>query len=188
MQARFEPTDLVRTTTELAGVFRAAIEKAGLEMIVRCDPLPAPVHVDRDMWEKIVLNLLSNAFKFTFDGEIEVRLRDTGEGVALSVRDTGVGIAPEDRSRIFERFHRVKVARARTHEGSGIGLALVQELVQMHGGRLDVESQLGAGTTFAIALRYGAAHLPEHHVHRRRPEERDASRAEAFASEAMRWL
>jgi len=188
VQARFEPTDLARATTELAGVFRAAIEKAGLVLIVRCDPLPSLVHVDRDMWEKIVLNLLSNAFKFTFSGEIEVRLRDTGDGVELAVRDTGVGIAPEDRARVFDRFHRIEGVRARTHEGSGIGLALVRELVQMNGGRISVESELGAGTTFTIALRYGASHLPKHHVHRRRPEGRDGSRAEAFASEAMRWL
>jgi signal transduction histidine kinase len=188
MQARYQPTDLTRVTTELVGVFRSAIEKAGLELIVRCDRLSGPVYVDRDMWEKVVLNLLSNALKFTFDGEIEVRLRDTGQGVELTVRDTGVGITPADQSRIFDRFHRVEGVRARTHEGSGIGLALVQELVQMHGGQLEVDSRLGVGTSFTIALRYGASHLPEHHVDSIGAEARDASRAEAFVTEAMRWL
>ncbi len=86
------------------------------------------------MWEKIVLNLLSNAFKFTFEGGIAVELVDRGAAVELVVRDTGIGIAPAELDRVFDRFHRVENARARTHEGSGIGLALVQELVRLHGG------------------------------------------------------
>ena len=72
------------------------MEKAGLRLVVDCPPLPEPVYVDREMWEKIVLNLLSNAFKFTFDGEIEVRLAPAGDAVALTVRDTGTGIPAEE--------------------------------------------------------------------------------------------
>ena len=119
-------------------------------MIVDCPPLPEPVYVDRDMWEKIVLNLLSNAFKFTFDGQIRVALEWHGDRVELRVSDTGVGIAESDLPRMFERFHRVKHARARTHEGTGIGLALVQELARLHGGTVSVDERRG----------------PRHDVHR----------------------
>ena len=95
VQAVYEPTDLASTTTELASVFRSAIEKAGLKLTVDCPPLSESAYVDRDMWEKIVLNLISNAFKFTFEGEIEVRLQGFAGHVELTVRDTGTGI-PRD--------------------------------------------------------------------------------------------
>ncbi|MDC4224970.1 MAG: ATP-binding protein [Candidatus Manganitrophus sp.] len=123
-------------TAELASVFRSAVEKAGMRLSVDCPPAPAPVYVDREMWEKIVLNLLSNAFKFTFEGEIAVALPWTEDRVELIVRDTGIGIPQAALPHLFERFYRVKGARARTHEGSGIGLALVQELVRLHGGTI----------------------------------------------------
>ena len=96
IDATYEPTDLAKVTTDLASVFRSAVERAGLTLVVRCDPLPEPVYVDREMWEKIVLNLLSNAFKFTFDGRIEVDLRSRGDRVELRVADTGVGIPEAD--------------------------------------------------------------------------------------------
>ena len=84
-----------------------------MRLIVDCPPLSEPVYVDREMWEKIVLNLLSNAFKFTFDGEIEVSLRQVDAVVQLTVSDTGTGIPAEEIPRLFERFHRVKDARGR---------------------------------------------------------------------------
>ncbi|MDI5941415.1 ATP-binding protein, partial [Micromonospora sp. DH15] len=124
----------------LASTFRSATERAGLRLVVDCPPLPAPVHVDRDMWEKIVLNLVANAVKFTFDGEVRVRVRAVDGAAQLEVADTGVGIAPEELPHVFERFHRVPGVRSRTHEGTGIGLALVRELVEMHGGRAEASS------------------------------------------------
>jgi signal transduction histidine kinase len=140
VQAVYEPTDLASATAELASVFRSAIEKAGLRLVVDCMPLSEAAYVDREMWEKIVLNLLPNAFKFTFAGEIEVKLRQTGDHFTLAVRDTGTGIPAHELPKLFERFHRVAGAHGRTHEGSGIGLALVQELVKLHGGTVSVES------------------------------------------------
>ena len=134
IDASFEPVDLAGVTAELASVFRSAIEKAGLRLVVDCPALPEPVYIDRDMWEKIVLNLLSNALKFTFEGEIRVALRWRGTHAELQVADTGVGIPAADLPRMFQRFHRVKHAQARTHEGTGIGLALVHELARLHGG------------------------------------------------------
>jgi signal transduction histidine kinase len=119
---------------------------------VDCPALAEPVAVDPAMWEQIVLNLLSNAFKYTFEGEICVALRHRDHGVELTVADTGTGIPAAELPRIFERFHRVEDARGRSHEGSGIGLALVNELVKLHGGRIDVSSEVGRGTTFRVTI------------------------------------
>jgi PAS domain S-box-containing protein len=151
-QAHFEPTDLATYTVELTSLFQSAIEQAGLRLIVDCPSLPQSVSVDRDMWEKIVLNLLSNAFKFTLEGEITVSLHSVGNQVELIVRDTGTGIPEADLPRLFERFHRVEGAQGRTFEGTGIGLSLVQELVHLHNGTIAVESSLGQGSTFRVQL------------------------------------
>ncbi|HJT15972.1 MAG TPA: histidine kinase dimerization/phospho-acceptor domain-containing protein, partial [Thermoanaerobaculia bacterium] len=159
-EASYEPTDLATLTTELASVFQSAIESAGLRLVVRCDPISEPVYVDREMWEKIVLNLISNALKFTFEGAIEVTLKQTGREVELRVRDTGVGIPADELPNMFKRFHRIRGTRARTHEGTGIGLALVQELARMHGGRVSVESRESEGTTFSVTIPLGMEHLP----------------------------
>jgi signal transduction histidine kinase len=186
--AVYTPTDLSRLTAELASNFRSACERAGLNLLVDCQPLSFPVHVDRDMWEKIVLNLLSNAFKFTLDGEIEVRLRESGGFAELSVRDTGVGIPANEIPRLFERFHRIEGQRSRTHEGSGIGLALVLELVKLHGGTMEVESAVDCGTTFKVRLPFGSAHLPADRDESRECLVPTSLRADAFVQEVLRWL
>jgi PAS domain S-box-containing protein len=188
IQAVYEPTSLDAYTAELASVFRSAIEKAGLRLLVECEPLPDPVYVDREMWEKIVLNLLSNAFKFTFEGEISVSLRRVGEKVELAVRDTGTGIPSHEMPCLFERFHRVKGARGRSLEGSGIGLALVQELVKLHGGAVRVESDLDRGSTFTVAIPLGVAHLPADRIESARPLTSTALHGEVYVEEALRWL
>src|SRR6185369_2842449 len=154
---------------ELASVFRSAIEKAGLRLVLDCAPFAEPVFVDRDMWEKIVLNLVSNAFKFTFDGEIRVSTRLAGGQALLTVADTGTGIPEADLPYVFDRFHRVEHATGRTHEGSGIGLSLVQELARLHGGTATVESDLGRGTAFTVSIPLGQAHLQPEHVRRAAP-------------------
>ena len=189
VRASFQPTDLAAFTAELASVFRAAVERAGLRLLVDCRRLREPVFVDRDMWEKVVLNLLSNAFKFTFEGEIEVSLRQTGASqVELRVRDTGTGIPAAEMARLFERFHRVEKAQGRTHEGSGIGLALVQELVKLHGGMVTAESRIGEGTTFIVTLPLGSAHLPADQIVAERALVSTATGAAPFVEEALRWL
>ncbi|SBT53315.1 SpoIIE family protein phosphatase [Micromonospora auratinigra] len=164
LAARYQPTDLADYTARLASTFRSATERAGLRLVVECPPLPAPVYVDRDMWEKIVLNLISNAVKFTFEGEIRVRIGAGERGAVLEVSDTGVGIAPEELPQVFERFHRVAGARSRTHEGTGIGLALVRELVEMHGGTVRAGSVVERGTTFTVTVPFGYGHLPADRV------------------------
>ncbi|MGW5715408.1 SpoIIE family protein phosphatase [Amycolatopsis sp. NPDC003865] len=189
MQARFEPVDLSAFTAELASVFRAAVERAGLRFEVGCPPLGRPVHVDRGMWEKVVLNLLSNAVKYTFDGEIGVRTALDGEHAEVVVSDTGIGIDADELPRLFERFHRIPSSRSRSNEGSGIGLALVRELVGMHGGTVAVESTPGEGTTFRIRLPLGTRHLPAEHV-ASEPSAGGlaADTVEPYVQEALRWL
>ena len=189
VQATYEPTDLASYTTELAGVFRSLIEQAGLRFTMACSPLPEPVYVDRAMWEKIVLNLLSNAFKFTFEGEIAVRLRaDTDGTVVLEVRDTGVGIPADELARVFERYHRIQGQSSRTYEGTGIGLALVQELVHQHGGSITATSAENRGTTFIVRIPPGRAHLPVDHIGRTDADAAVALDAQAYVEEAARWL
>ncbi|WP_410630870.1 SpoIIE family protein phosphatase [Amycolatopsis sp. cmx-4-83] len=189
MQARFEPVDLAAFTAELASVFRAAAERAGLVFEVDCPPLGELVHVDRGMWEKVVYNLLSNAIKFTFDGSIRVTAALDGEHAVVAVSDTGTGIDATELPRLFERFHRIPSARARSNEGSGIGLALVRELVGMHGGTVAVESAPDAGTTFRIRLPLGVRHLPAEQVFAASPVGGIATEtAEPYVQEALRWL
>ncbi|SDC87124.1 SpoIIE family protein phosphatase [Nocardioides lianchengensis] len=151
-------TDLGQATGELAAMFQSAAERAGLRLEIDVRP-GTEAYVDRDHWAKIVLNLLSNALKFTFEGEVSVRLGVDGDCAVLSVRDTGSGIPESEVPHLFERFHRVAGARSRTHEGSGIGLALVAELVALHGGTVGVASRLGEGTTLTVAVPLGRDHL-----------------------------
>ena len=188
VQAFFEPVDLSSLTGEIAGIFRSTIEKAGLRYTVYCEPLDELVYIDREMWEKIVLNFLSNAFKFTFEGEVELTLKQAGCFVVLAVRDTGVGIAREDCARVFERFHRIENTRARTYEGTGIGLALVHELVKLHGGTVNVDSTPGLGSTFTVTIPLGMAHLPVDHLQARPNTAKAALGMQAYIDEARRWL
>ena len=188
IQASYEPIDLALLTVELASVFRSAIERAGMRLVIDCPPLPEQVYVDRDMWEKIVLNLLSNAFKFTFEGEIEVSLRLINSLAEMTVRDTGTGIPADEIPRLFERFHRARGARGRSYEGSGIGLALVQELVKLHGGSVRVESEVDRGTSFIVTIPFGKNHLPADRIGGPRPVASTEVRGKAYVQEALRWL
>ena len=187
-QARFTPTDLAKFTAELVSNFSTACDKAGLRLHVDCPPLSEPVYVDRPMWENIVLNLVSNAFKFTFEGEIEVSLRESARGAELRVRDTGVGIPAAELPRLFERFHRVEGARSRTHEGSGIGLALVQELARMHGGEIRVDSEPGRGSLFSVTLLFGSAHLDAQRITETPDAAGSGASVTAIVEEALGWL
>jgi PAS domain S-box-containing protein len=188
LRARFEPVDLAAVTAELASVFRSAVDRAGLGFEVDCPTLPEPVHLDRDMWEKVVLNLLSNALKFTFDGSIGVRLRAEDGQAVLRVSDTGIGVPADELPRLFERFHRIENARARSNEGSGIGLALVKELVGLHGGTITADSAEGEGTVFTIRLPMGSARPPAGPAARAAEPFPASTAADPYLQEALRWL
>ena len=187
LRPRFAPTDLATVTAELAAMFDSAIARAGLRFVVDCPPLGEPVWVDRDLWEKIVPNLVSNAFKFTMAGTVSVTLHAKPTAVVLEVADTGTGIPADELPRVFERFHRVAGAVGRTHEGTGIGLALVRELVEIHGGQVTVTSTVGVGTTFRVTIPKGRAHLPPEAVTETPVEHASRRETVAHATEAARW-
>lgn len=188
VEAAYEATDLAAYTAELASSFRSATDRAGLELVVDTPPLGEPVYVDRGMWEKIVLNLVSNAFKHTFEGRIAVSVRAVDGHIDLIVNDTGVGIPAHQIPRLFERFHRVPNARSRTHEGTGIGLALVQELVRLHGGRIAVTSEEDVGTAVTVRLPLGTNHLPRERLGAMRTPQSTTVGASAHVEEALRWF
>jgi signal transduction histidine kinase len=187
MQARYEPTDLAALTRDLASSFRSAVERGGLALNVECPPLPEPIYVDREMWEKIVLNLLSNAFKHTFQGGISVSLAWCLDRVELTVADTGAGIPAIDLPQLFNRFYRVKGAVSRTHEGTGIGLSLIRELLQLHDGSIRVESDYGLGSRFVVVLKSGRSHLPAEKIIEADVTATALSTA-AHVQEALHWL
>jgi signal transduction histidine kinase len=184
----FAPVDLSTLTAGLAGAFQSLFDDAGLGLVVECPPLPEAVYVDATQWEKVVMNLVSNAFKFTFEGEIAIGLGWHGDHVELSVRDTGTGIPRSELPKIFERFHRVEGARGRSFEGTGIGLSLVHELVRLHGGNVRVSSEVGQGTTFVVALPTGSAHLPQDRIVATTPFGRSDAALVAQVLEAKQWL
>jgi PAS domain S-box-containing protein len=188
IQAVYQPVDLAGLTIELASTFRSAVERAGMRLIVDCKSIGEPVFIDRDMWEKIVLNLLSNAFKFTLEGEIEVALKRVARTAQLTVRDTGTGISADQLPHIFERFHRVEGTRARTHEGTGIGLALVQELVKLHDGTTAARSVYGIGTTLTVTIPLGCAHLPADRVSGSTAPAAPSVASRYYAEEANHWV
>ncbi|HST80338.1 MAG TPA: ATP-binding protein [Kineosporiaceae bacterium] len=186
--AHYQLTDLGGLTSELAATFRSACERAGLRLTVDCPKLTEAVYVDHEMWEGIVLNLLSNALKYTTGGGIHVSIGVRGEAVELAVRDTGIGIPEAELPRVFERFYRVAGAQGRSHEGSGIGLAFVQQLVDQHGGSVRVQSQVGQGTTFTVSIPLGAEHLPAGQIEDVGPAVVDRPRAGySLIAEATRW-
>ncbi|WP_460994715.1 ATP-binding response regulator [Spirosoma harenae] len=188
VQARYQPTDLVSLTTDLASSFRSLIERAGLAFTVTCQALSTAVFVDTEMWEKIVLNLLSNAFKYTLNGSIQVDLQADEKDAVLRVSDTGIGIPERELPHMFERFHRVENAGGRTYEGSGIGLSLVAELVRLHGGTITVSSVEGKGSTFEVRIPLGKAHLPANQLGEG-TNEREVSRlTDSFLKEARTML
>lgn len=188
VKAVYEPTNLGSLTVEIASMFHSAMERAGLKFTVRCEELGETVYVDREMWEKIVLNLLSNAFKYTFEGEVALVLRSTGGAVEMIVRDTGIGIPEDQLPRVFERFHRVESTRARTHEGTGIGLALVHELVRLHGGTVTVESREDHGSTFVVTIPKGTVHLPSGQIQTQPTTQSAVLKGHFYAEEAFHWL
>ncbi|MDB5526460.1 MAG: two-component system sensor histidine kinase/response regulator [Rhizobium sp.] len=190
MQMRFEATDISSFTADLASTFRSAMEKAQLIFEVRTPSLSKFTYVDRDSWEKIILNLMSNAFKFTFDGSISVEVSESPDGNAaeITITDTGSGIPEVELPRLFERFHRIEGSKGRTIEGSGIGLALVQELVRLHGGTISVSSAVGRGSSFTICIPFGTAHLAGQTVIENAGQASGSARQQSFAEEALKWL
>ncbi|AWB91095.1 SpoIIE family protein phosphatase [Aeromicrobium chenweiae] len=186
--SHFESVDLARLTEPLVTMFDSAATQAGLELTYRGEEMSVDSYVDVEHWSKIVLNLLSNAFKFTFSGGITVTLREEDGHAVLTVADTGGGIAEQELAHLFQRFHRVRGAASRTHEGSGVGLALVSELARLHGGDVGVSSTEGLGTTMTVRIPLGRAHLPAEAIVESSSAEAAVPRRADVVSDAWRWL
>ncbi|MEH2316778.1 response regulator [Nostoc sp.] len=164
MQPNFHPCDLVEFVSQIVESFRPYCEKKGLHLTTQLDECPT-VYLDMEKFDKVVYNLLSNAMKFTPEGgTIALRLKSEGDRCILQVQDTGIGIVKEQIPYLFERFRQAEGSANRSYEGSGLGLALVKELVELHGGQVTVESVYGEGTTFCLWLVTGNAHLPTQQV------------------------
>jgi PAS domain S-box-containing protein len=175
--------DVAAVTDGIAANFRPAIERMGLEFVVERGDLGREAHVDVDMYERIVLNLLSNALKFTPQGRIGLTLTGDVAGYEVSVSDTGIGIPEKDRDHVFDRFRQLAGSdERRSREGAGIGLSIVRQLVGLLGGTITLDSGEGRGSTFTVRLPWGE------------PSTRSASRpsitprpVESFITEAVAW-
>jgi signal transduction histidine kinase/DNA-binding response OmpR family regulator len=157
LAAELEATDLAALTREIAASFAPAVQAAGVELTLGVQDIGRPAFVDREMWQRIVLNLLSNALKHTLQGEIRLSLAADGELAELKVSDTGVGIPGAEIPNLFQRFHSIRIPGSRSYEGTGIGLVLVKELAALHGGEVDASSELGKGSTFTVRIPLGHA-------------------------------
>jgi signal transduction histidine kinase len=188
LEGQFRRVDIGTLTLDLASTFRSTIEKAGMKLLVNVEPIKGEVFVDIDLWERIILNLISNAFKYSHDGSISVDVREVDDRVMVSVTDTGVGIAEDQLDKIFDRFHRVENSSGRSLEGTGIGLAVVRELVKLHQGTIDVTSRVGVGSTFTVAIPMGDQHLPPDRVVRTPASAGRTRQSDAFVMEAMKWV
>jgi PAS domain S-box-containing protein len=188
VEGKFSRVDIVSLTQDLSGTFRSAIEKAGMQLHFNANDITGDVYVDKEMWEKIVLNLISNAFKYSRQGVIEISVMHSGYHVQLVVSDTGVGIPADQLDKIFERFHRVETSQGRSQEGTGIGLAMVKELVKLHHGTIDVSSKPGEGSTFTVTIPMGRQHLPDDKIVESSAVNVDPTYSLATIQEALKWI
>lgn len=176
MQPSFHPCDLAEFVSQIVESFRPYCEKKKLHLVTQLYEC-SPVYLDMEKFDKVVYNLLSNAMKFTPEGgTISVRLKSERDRCILQVQDTGIGIVKEQIPHLFERFRQAEGSANRSYEGSGLGLALVKELVELHGGQVTLESVYGQGTTFSLWLLTGNAHLPAQQI-LETPTELNTSRA-----------
>lgn len=160
MQPSFRPTDLVGFCRSTVDSFRPYCDKKGIHLITQLEECP-PLYLDIERFDKVLYNLLSNAMKFTpSGGSITITMTNANSHCLLQVKDTGIGIRTEQIPYLFERFRQAEGSASRSYEGTGLGLALVKELVEMHGGKISLESVYGEGSVFTVWLVKGSTHLP----------------------------
>jgi signal transduction histidine kinase len=159
MEFRHERVDVGDVVERATAATAALFETTGLELRREVAPGLPIVDGDPHLLVQVVINLLSNAVKFTPSGSVTVRAfaADDGAAVVVSVADTGTGIAAEDRDRVFEQFTQAGDTLSEAPRGTGLGLAICRQIVEHHGGRIWLESELGAGSTFSFSLPTGAA-------------------------------
>ncbi len=146
------PFDLRQSIEKIVGLVRPLAEKKGLQILLDIDPQVGEWLGDKRRTEQVLMNLLGNAIKFTERGQVEVRCALRPSHVTLSVRDTGIGISPEARKELFRPFHQLDSGLTRKHEGSGLGLSISKRLVDLMGGSITLESEVGVGSTFSFTL------------------------------------
>jgi len=163
-------TDIVQLTRNITAAFESHAQQRNIRLLFETDLKKQDIFLDTDKYEKIINNLLSNAFKFSEDGttiKLSVVKEDASDpgytegSCIIKIGDQGMGIAPENLSRVFDRFYQVDSGASRGHEGSGIGLALAKELVELHHGTITVDSERDKGTVFTIQIPLGKEHLAE---------------------------
>jgi two-component system phosphate regulon sensor histidine kinase PhoR len=152
---RKEKFDLGKLIGDVGKIFEPRIQQKKLDMIINIEPELPSLYADPFMLEQVVINLLDNAVKYTESGRITIDLKQEDGQLVLSIQDSGIGIPKKDVSRIFERFYAVDKSRSRSLGGTGLGLSIVKHIVQLHGGRIDIESSPGIGTRFVITLPLG---------------------------------
>jgi len=149
----FAPLDAGELAESLVDQLEPVAQARGIALACERDGGPAVVRADGEWLRRLLINLLDNALKFTHEGgRVRVRVAPLGDVVTIAVHDTGVGIAPADRPHVFERFFRADPSRSSSTEGTGLGLSLVQWIVERHGGSIGLESEVGSGTTFTVTL------------------------------------
>jgi PAS domain S-box-containing protein len=188
IEGKFRQVDIGTLTKELASTFRSAVERAGMSLNITSEPVTEAVYVDPDMWERIILNLISNAFKYSKQGKIAIHVRQHAAAIEVSVSDTGIGIAADQIDKIFSRFHRVDNAGGRSQEGTGIGLAMVKELVKLHHGTIAVTSTPGEGSTFTVSIPAGKKHLNSQQIESSVGQADSFRHSATFVEEALKWL
>jgi signal transduction histidine kinase len=147
------PEDLRACVESAVEQAEATAARRGIDLVVELPPSPLRIRHDPQRVGQVVANLIGNALKFTpRGGRVAVQIRSTADGAEIEVTDTGVGIDPTEMPRIFERFYRGSRANEARGSGSGLGLAIVKSIVDMHAGRVTVESAVGQGTTFTVSL------------------------------------
>ena len=150
---RRERVDMAVIVGRVVDIFQTGAREKGLELRVQVETHLPPVSGDPDMLARVLVNLVDNAVKYTPEGgRITIRAEVVGGHLRVSVADTGAGIPEESLSRVFERFYRVDKARARDQGGTGLGLAIVKHIIEVHGGRVWAESEVGRGSTFTLEL------------------------------------
>ncbi|MDD8025709.1 MAG: ATP-binding protein [Acidobacteriota bacterium] len=168
MRLKIKSVEFVDYVNSLLASVKPLADRKSIRLYFQHPSVELPLFIDSDQFEKIVLNLLSNSVKFTPEGgRITVFLDESPEAVQFTVEDTGIGIPPNMLETIFDRFSQVDGSLSRAHEGTGIGLSLVRELVALHGGRIRVESEMGKGSRFIVDILKGDAHYGEEVLDRR---------------------
>ena len=156
---RVEEVDLPVFITPIAHSFQSRAESLELEYRIVLPERSIRIWIDKDRIEQVLINLLSNAFKYCFNGEIVLEVSDEKDAVLIQVRDTGIGIPPEHIDQIFDNYYQVDTPHTKDMAGTGIGLFLVREFVGLHSGSVNVSSEVGRGSRFSVRIPKGKDHF-----------------------------